>query len=224
MRKAKVDLFQYLVNNFKQGQPIILKDLVVPGMSKTAVRQTLKRFTDEGKVQRCIPGVYYIFCFEYSKFNKRLFMTKIYLGNVLGERFMGTDDDPQGYWSGQKLENFLCITTQHPFIWEVTTNNTKTKKRFAQYGPEKYIIRKAKIPVTKDNVNMLMFFDLLKRNDFSKLDWDEMWCLKQFMKCTGITKKKAIDFAAENIDKIPVSALKNLIKAKFGRGRPPIFY
>jgi hypothetical protein len=220
MRKAKIDTFEYLRSNYKQEEPIFLKDLDVPGLSKSAVRRTLKRLVDEGKVQRSIPGVYYVCCFYYNKFKKTLKIPLPFMYNIALKRYLGTKEDPQGYWSGNKLENVLGITTQYPFVWQLTTNNVKTKKRRIDIGAESYILCKAAIPVTKDNVGMLMFFDLLKKNDFSILDVDEMNCLKTFMKEYGITKKKAIDFAAENIDKIPVRALKNLIKAKFGRGRP----
>jgi hypothetical protein len=220
MRKAKIDMFEYLRSNYKQEEPIFLKDLDVPDMSKSAVRRTLKSLVDEGKVQRSIPGVYYVCCFYYDSIDKCLRIPLIYEGNIISKRYLGTKEDPQGYWSGNKLENVLGITTQYPFVWQLTTNNVKTKKRRIDIGAESYILCKAAIPVTKDNVGMLMFFDLLKKNDFSILDVDEMNCLKTFMKEYGITKKKAIDFAAENIDKIPVRALKNLIKAKFGRGRP----
>lgn len=54
------NLYDYLVNNFKLNEPIILCNLKVDGMSYDNLRQQMKKLVDDGKVRRYENGVYYL--------------------------------------------------------------------------------------------------------------------------------------------------------------------
>ena len=45
-------LYEYLLDNYKENEPIFLADLQVDGMTRTNVRQQIKKLTDTGKVKR----------------------------------------------------------------------------------------------------------------------------------------------------------------------------
>ena len=51
-------VYDYIINNFKNGEPIFLSEL--PGESKDYLRQEMKKLVDEGKLERLYNGVYYI--------------------------------------------------------------------------------------------------------------------------------------------------------------------
>ena len=54
------NLYEYLVNNFKLNEPIILSNLKVDSMSYDNLRQQMKKLVDDGKVRRYENGVYYL--------------------------------------------------------------------------------------------------------------------------------------------------------------------
>ena len=50
---------QYLSEHYEKGEPIFLSDLGLEGMTEENLRYHLKRMTDEGKICRFAPGIYY---------------------------------------------------------------------------------------------------------------------------------------------------------------------
>ena len=50
---------QYLLENYEKGEPIFLSDLCMEGMTEENLRYHLKRMTDDGKISRFAPGIYY---------------------------------------------------------------------------------------------------------------------------------------------------------------------
>ena len=50
-------LYEYLLDNYKENEPIFLADLQVDGMTRTNVRQQIKKLTDTGKVKRFDNGI-----------------------------------------------------------------------------------------------------------------------------------------------------------------------
>ena len=53
-------LYEYLLDNYKENEPIFLADLQVDGMTRTNVRQQIKKLTDKGKVKRFDNGIYFL--------------------------------------------------------------------------------------------------------------------------------------------------------------------
>ena len=51
-------LYNYILENYQKDEPIFLSEL--PGKSKEAIRQEMKKLTDEGKIERLYNGVYYL--------------------------------------------------------------------------------------------------------------------------------------------------------------------
>lgn len=44
-------LYEFLKNNYKEAEPIFFSDIVIEGITKSAVNQQLKKLCDEGKLQ-----------------------------------------------------------------------------------------------------------------------------------------------------------------------------
>ena len=53
-------LYNYLLANYKENEPILSASLSISGISPTNMRQQLKKLTDSGKLKRFDSGVYYL--------------------------------------------------------------------------------------------------------------------------------------------------------------------
>lgn len=53
-------LYEFLKDNYKEAQPIFFSDIVIKGITKSAVNQQLKKLCDEGKLQKYENGIYYL--------------------------------------------------------------------------------------------------------------------------------------------------------------------
>ena len=50
-------LYEFLKNNYKEAEPIFFSDIVIEGITKSAVNQQLKKLCDEGKLQKYENGI-----------------------------------------------------------------------------------------------------------------------------------------------------------------------
>ena len=50
-------LYEFLKNNYKEAEPIFFSDIVIKGITKSAVNQQLKKLCDEGKLQKYENGI-----------------------------------------------------------------------------------------------------------------------------------------------------------------------
>lgn len=130
------NLYEYLVNNFKLNEPIILSDLKIDGMSYDNLRQQMKKLVDDGKVRRYENGVYYLP--KPSKFNLDLGLNP---ETVLEYKYLTEDGEECGYMTGLMVFNQLGLTSQVPMVYEIapqiTTPMTKPKAQFfVVLGPD----------------------------------------------------------------------------------------
>ena len=59
LKEGEMMIEQYLSEHYEKGEPIFLSDLGLEGMTEENLRYHLKRMTDEGKICRFAPGIYY---------------------------------------------------------------------------------------------------------------------------------------------------------------------
>ena len=53
-------VYDYIIRNYKEGEPIFFADLLIESISKPAVSQQLKTLCNNGKLVKYDTGVYYI--------------------------------------------------------------------------------------------------------------------------------------------------------------------
>ena len=53
-------LYEYLLDNYKENEPIFLVGTQIDGMTPTNVRQQIKKLADTGKVKRFDNGIYFL--------------------------------------------------------------------------------------------------------------------------------------------------------------------
>jgi hypothetical protein len=158
-------LYEYLLDNYKENEPIFLADLQVDGMTRTNVRQQIKKLTDTGKVKRFDNGIYFLPKKTIFKSGSQLAPEK-----VLECKYLRDKDERCGYVSGLMFFNQMGLTTQVPMMYEVVSNKATNDYRETSLAKSRVIVRKPKVPVTEKNYKALQFLDMLKDVDvYSKV-------------------------------------------------------
>lgn len=201
------NLYDYLVNNFKLNEPIILSNLKVDGMSYDNLRQQMKKLVDDGKVRRYENGVYYL---------PKASILNLDLGlnpeTVLEYKYLTEDGKECGCMTGLMFFNQLGLTSQVPMVYEIATNKATNNYRETTVGNSKLIIKKPRTTVTKDNYKVLQFLDLLKDVDvFSELSGKQLQ--EQLVKYMKFANIKLSDMEPY-FDYYPDKLYKNLVKTK----------
>ena len=153
-------LYEYLLDNYKENEPIFLADLQVDGMTRTNVRQQIKKLTDTGKVKRFDNGIYFLPKKTIFKSGSQLAPEK-----VLECKYLRDKDERCGYVSGLMFFNKMGLTTQVPMMYEVVSNKATNDYRETSLAKSRVIVRKPKVPVTEKNYKALQFLDMLKDVD-----------------------------------------------------------
>ena len=153
-------LYEYLLDNYKENEPIFLADLQVDGMTRTNVRQQIKKLTDTGKVKRFDNGIYFLPKKTILKSGSQLAPEK-----VLECKYLRDKDERCGYVSGLMFFNQMGLTTQVPMMYEVVSNKATNDYRETSLAKSRVIVRKPKVPVTEKNYKALQFLDMLKDVD-----------------------------------------------------------
>lgn len=153
-------LYEYLLDNYKENEPIFLADLQVDGMTPTNVRQQIKKLTDIGKVKRFDNGIYFLPKKTIFKSGSQLAPEK-----VLECKYLRDKDERCGYVSGLMFFNQMGLTTQVPMMYEVVSNKATNDYRETSLAKSRVIVRKPKVPVTEKNYKALQFLDMLKDVD-----------------------------------------------------------
>lgn len=153
-------LYEYLLDNYKENEPIFLADLQVDGMTRTNVRQQIKKLTDTGIVKRFDNGIYFLPKKTIFKSGSQLAPEK-----VLECKYLRDKDERCGYVSGLMFFNQMGLTTQVPMMYEVVSNKATNDYRETSLAKSRVIVRKPKVPVTEKNYKALQFLDMLKDVD-----------------------------------------------------------
>ena len=153
-------LYEYLLDNYKENEPIFLADLQVDGMTRTNVRQQIKKLTDTGKVKRFDNGIYFLPKKTIFKSGSQLAPEK-----VLECKYLRDKDERCGYVSGLMFFNQMGLTTQVPMMYEVVSNKATNDYRETSLAKSRVIVRKPRVPVTEKNYKALQFLDMLKDVD-----------------------------------------------------------
>ena len=171
-------LYNYILDNYQKDEPIFLNEL--PGKSKDAIRQEMKKLTDEGKIERLYNGVYYI---SY----KTILGTKgkMSFDKFLNKKYLNSNGEISGYITGIQLANLYGFTTQNPSCYEICSNEATTKQRKLDIDGRQVVVYKPVVTITKDNISTLQFLDLMSTIDkYSEIEGEEY-------------KRKLRDFVSE---------------------------
>lgn len=153
-------LYEYLLDNYKENEPIFLVDIQIDGMTRSNVRQQIKKLADTGKVKRFDNGIYFLPKKTIFKSGSQLAPEK-----VLECKYLRDKDKRCGYVSGLMFFNQMGLTTQIPMMYEVVSNKATNDYRETSLAKSRVIVRKPKVPITEKNYKVLQFLDMLKDVD-----------------------------------------------------------
>lgn len=117
-------LYEFLKNNYKEAEPIFFSDIVIEGITKSAVNQQLKKLCDEGKLQKYENGIYYL-----PKKSRLKTNVGVNADMVARYKYVSRGGKVDGFYSGNTFANQLGISTQVPNKVEIVSNNMAAKVR-----------------------------------------------------------------------------------------------
>lgn len=174
-------LYNYIISNYQKDEPIFLAEL--PGKSREAVRQEMKKLTDEGKIERLYNGVYYL---SY----KTILGTKgkVSIDKFIKKKYLEVNGKTSGYITGIQLANMYGFTTQNPSCYEVCSNEASTKQRKLDIDGRQVIIYKPVTDISDENRSALQFLDFMSTIDrYSEVSGDEFTVkMKAFITALGV--------------------------------------
>lgn len=194
-------LYAYLRENYDEGEPIFASDIDIPNITEENLRYHLKKLTDDGIICRFEPGVYYMP--KMSIWGERMSLSA---DNVAVHKYIMRRGKRVGFYSGYTLANRMGLSTQVPFIEEITSNYAPAPIREIVIHKRKYILRRPIVEITAENVKVLQFLDCLK--DVDKCAEEDMivcgQILTKYAKEHGITKTMVDKF----IENYPMKVYK----------------
>ena len=152
-------LYEYLISNYKPNEPIFVSDIQL-SVSDVNLRQMFKVLCDSGKIERFDTGIYYL-----PKASRLKGGVPLVADTVARYKYVSRNGRIDGYYSGYTFANQLGVTTQVPYTLEIVSNNASARVREVSLQGRKVLLRKAKIPVTKENYKVLQLLDFLKDVD-----------------------------------------------------------
>ena len=198
-------LYEYLIKNYKENEPILLSDIQIEGMSDVNIRQQIKKLSDGGSIKRYDTGIYFIPKKSIFKSGSQLS-----LNDVIQYKYLQDKTGLCGYISGVDFANQLGLTTQVPMKKEIVTNKATKDYRETTLAKSSIIIRRPRIKITEENYKVLQLLDLLKDIDLLAEVTGDLLNEKLFayMKNTALTFSDLDSY----LDYYPEKIYKNLYK------------
>ena len=189
---------------FNINEPIFTEELMelFSQYSRPYVFRIINEMEKANELVRYTKGVYFI--------PKKTFfgLSTITADSVVEKRYLKELNNVYGIYSGLKLLNLFSITTQVPNVVEIVTNNETMRCREIEVNGRKFILRKSRFEIDKNNADMYMLLQVFNDLDAkTKLDDFAQRRLTSFIKEKGINLSKLLNLAM----KFPAKTMKNLI-------------
>ncbi|MDR3318819.1 MAG: DUF6088 family protein [Clostridiales bacterium] len=157
----KTDLVNRLIKRYGYNEPIMVSEVskMWSEYSRPRVFQLLKELTRDETIKRFDMGIYYV------PIDTVIGKSSLDPSKVIEKRFIRSGNELYGYYTGLLLLNELGLTTQMPYTLEVVTTKETTRIRKVEVGKARVLLRRAKTPITKENVPVLQLLDMFKDTD-----------------------------------------------------------
>ncbi len=170
-------LLDYIMDNYDEGEPILLKDLKSTGISYDNLRQKLKKLTDSNYLLRLSDGIY---C--YGKEPSVM--------QIIENRFIKRNNKVFGYYTKNSFLNRMGLDVDDS-LDEIITNDFKAIVREIEVLGVRVKVRHSKIDINNENCYTLQLLDLLKDLDDYELSENKLKkALSKFVSEHKICKKE----------------------------------
>ena len=196
--------YEYLVDSFGYNEPIMLNEIAYENYSKPWISKQLADLCSCGKLIRFEKGVYYVpkmTALGPSKLNPK---------KIIEKKYIAAGDGRNGYYSGAAFLNLTGLSTQVPNVVEIYTNAETAKVREIAVGQFRVLLRRARTPITKDNVAVQSFLELMNSVSPSFFDNERRRITSEYICQNGISKKDITKYAGAFPDK----AMRTLVESE----------
>lgn len=153
-----------LKNKFGVNQPIFTSEILeeMSEYSRPRVFQLLKKAVQEERLIRFDKGVYYIP--TETRYGKSV----ISVEQVVRKKYISDKGDIFGIYGGLQMQQSFLLTYQVPVAIEVVTNNETMWVRETKFKNRSIILRKSRLPITRDNADVYTILELFSNMDMRK--------------------------------------------------------
>lgn len=200
-------MIERLRKKFGVNQPIFTNEILeeMSEYSRPRVFQLLKKAEQEEKLIKFDKGVYYIP--TETRYGKSL----ISVEQVIMKKYISDKGDIFGIYGGLQLQQNFMITNQIPNAIEVITNNETMFVRETKLKNRNIILRKSRVPITKNNVDAYTILEFFSNLDMRKY-FDNSSLQKAVVKFVRERAIKGKDVYAL-VSAFPSRATRNIIES-----------
>ena len=157
-------MIERLKNKFGVNQPIFTNEIleVMKDYSRPRVFQLIKKAEQDESIVKFDKGIYYI------PTKTRYGNSLISVEQVIKKKYISDNDEVFGIYGGLQMQQNFLITLQVPNTIEVVTNKETMWVRETKLKNRNIILRKSRIPITKENVNAYTILELFSNIDIKK--------------------------------------------------------
>lgn len=198
-------MIERLKNKFGVNQPIFTSEILeqMCEYSRPRVFQLLRKAEQEEALIKFDKGVYYIP--TETRYGKSL----ISVEQVVRKKYVTDRGDVFGIYGGLQMQQSFMLTYQVPSAIEVVTNNETMWVRETKLKNRSIILRKSRLPITKENADAYTILELFNNIDMRKY-FDDASVRREivgFIKDRSIKATDVYALAAA----FPAKATKNII-------------
>lgn len=193
-----------LKDKFNANEPIFTEEVLelFSDFSRAQVFRFIKKARDNNEIIQYDKGIYYI--------PRKTFLgySSISADAVIEKRYLRNEKNIYGVYSGIKLFNNFSMTTQMAAVIEIVTNNESAKYREIQIKNRRFILRRSRCKIDKENAavyTVLQLFSEFDKKD--KLNTNAKRRLLEYITTTGVTKEQLFSLSM----RFPSKTVKNLI-------------
>ena len=197
------EFFEYLFNLYGYNVPIFYNEVKFNNYSRPWLQKALATLCEQGKLIRFEKGIYYIPSVTM------LGVSHMDAKKVINKKYIDDGEDIIGYYSGVAFLNMLGLSTQVANVPEIFTNNENSRIREVPIGSQKVIVRKSREKISRNNVAVLSFLELMNFTDAKFYDDEKKEIVKKYIKKVGITQKSILKYAPSFPDK----AMRTLVES-----------
>lgn len=189
---------------YKVNEPIFTKEILelFNEFSRAYVFRLIRKAIKKGELVKFNNGVYFI------PKNTNLGSSTILADDVVEKKYLQNGNAIFGVCAGLALQNSFLMTTQVPFTIEIVTNNESTRRRKIEIDGRRFILRKSRLPITKENEGaytiIQLFYELGTKTKLNR--WAKKLVIN-YINEKSISSKDLLEVAAS----FPSRAIKGLI-------------
>ena len=197
-------LYEALLEQYGYNEPILTNEIQFKNYSKPWVYKELNRLCENNQLVRFEKGVYYIP--KETPFGPSVLNPS----KVLEKKYIKSDIETFGYYSGYYLMNILGLSSQVPNVIEVYSNNESSKMRDVKVGTQNVRLRKSRVNITKDNAAVLTFLELMNTVDVDALNAEKKRIIEKYIADSKICRRDITRYSRAYPDKV----MRNMIESE----------